>query len=223
MKIENRTFVVSGGSSGLGLATVRELLSAQGYVAILDRKTPPSLDEIARDGSSDRSHLLFVEMNILKVEEVESAVEKVVSWSKETGAHLGGLINGAGVAEAEVLINLNGVPHSERLWNRVIGINLNGTFHLTRLLVPHLIHVPPEDTADAERGVVVMISSTVAVSDYEGLVGQIAYAASKGAIRSMTLPMARDLARYNIRTVTLAPGPFTTPMTSQVPFSKFAK
>ncbi|EEB94191.1 hypothetical protein MPER_07034, partial [Moniliophthora perniciosa FA553] len=67
-------------------------------------------------------------------------------------------------------------------------------------------------TADAERGVIVMISSTVA---YEGLVGQIAYAASKGAIRSMTLPMARDLARYNVRVVTLAPGPFTTPMTGQ--------
>lgn len=110
-------------------------------------------------------------------------------------------------------------------------MNLTGTFNLTRLAVKHLINVPAEEGADGERGVIIMVGSTVAVSfpcpskapisflpsttQNEGQQGQIAYAASKGAIRSMTLPMARDLSRHSIRVVTISPSPFITPMTSQ--------
>jgi len=205
MKVANRTFVISGGSSGLGLATAEDLLQAEAYVAVLDISPMPS-------SYSLQSRLLYIEMDITKVEQVESAVEQVAAWSKSTGAHLGGVINGAGIAMAEMTVNLRGKAHSTQLWDKVIGVNLTGTFHLTRLVAKHLITVPREQGPDGERGVIIMISSTVA---YEGQAGQIAYAASKGAIRSMTLPMARDLARYGVRVVSIAPGPFKTPMTAQ--------
>ncbi|KAJ3786490.1 3-hydroxy-acyl-CoA-dehydrogenase [Lentinula aff. detonsa] len=233
MKISNRTFVVSGGSSGLGLATVRDLLQGNAYVAVLDLSSVPS-DLIADEGSSNniqKRRLLYIKMDVTQEDQVESAVDRVVEWSKSTGAHLGGVINGAGIAAAELTINRRGQPHSTRTWDRVLAVNLTGTFHLTRLVAKHLVTVPREyqllqtegaageskgaegmEESDGERGVIVMIASTVA---YEGQAGQIAYAASKGAIRSMTLPMARDMSRYGVRVVSIAPGPFKTPMTGQ--------
>ena len=123
------------------------------------------------------------------------------------------------------------------MWNFAIDVNLTGTFNLTRIACKHLVKVPPEDP-DGERGVVVLVASSAAVRfifraslflclfsstgtnyvsvipQFEGQPGQVAYAAAKGALVSMTLPMARDLERYGIRVVTIAPGPFITPMTS---------
>ncbi|KAF5384634.1 hypothetical protein D9757_007492 [Collybiopsis confluens] len=209
MKIANRTFVLSGGASGLGLATARHFLQADAYVAILDRSSVPALDESI--SNSDHPRLLCLQIDLEHVEGISDAVERVVAWSKSTGAHLGGVVNCAGIAEAEQTVTRRGQPHSVELWNRIITINLNGTFHLTRFVAKHLVLVPPEGP-DGERGVIIMVSSTVA---YEGQPGQIAYAAAKGAIRSMTLPMARDMARYGVRVVSLAPGPFKTPMTGQ--------
>ncbi|KAJ3890874.1 hypothetical protein GG344DRAFT_65922 [Lentinula edodes] len=233
MRISNRTFVISGGSSGLGLATVQELLRCNAYVAVLDL-SPISAELVSdetcsSDDTSQNPRVLYIETDVTQEDRVESAVDRVVEWTKSTGAYLGGVINGAGIALAELTINRQGEPHSTRTWERVLGINLTGTFYLTRLVAKHLVTVPREyeleETArereeegmtmkgsDGERGVIVMIASTVA---YEGQAGQIAYAASKGAIRSMTLPMARDMSRYGVRVVTIAPGPFKTPMTGQ--------
>ncbi|KAH9046574.1 AICARFT/IMPCHase bienzyme [Lactarius hengduanensis] len=205
MKIEDRTFIVSGGSSGLGLATVETILNEKGYVAIVDLKGP---DSSAFGPASSRVH--FWELDISQVEDITRVVEQVVLWTKETGSQLGGVINCAGVGTAAKIISAKGEPHSLDVWNFVLGINLTGTFNLTRLACKYLAKVPPEGP-DEERGVVVMVASAAA---FEGQPGQTAYSATKGALVSMTLPMARDLERFGIRVVTVAPGAFITPMSN---------
>jgi len=207
MKIDNRTFVVSGGSSGLGLATVVDLLSFPAtHVSILDRSPPPE--------STLNSRVKFFQTDITKVDEIESAVEQTVAWTKETGAVLGGVINCAGVGGAAKIIDAENQPHSLELWDFILAVNLTGTFNLTRLVLKHLIHVTPEDGEDGERGVVIMVSSAAA---YEAQPGQTAYGATKGAVRSMTLPLARDLSRHSIRVVSIAPGVFSSAMTDKMP------
>jgi len=160
--------------------------------------------------ASSRVH--FWELDIAQVEDITKVVEEVVSWTKKTGSQLGGIINCAGVGTPAKLIDAKGEPHSLDLWNFVLGINLTGTFNLTRIACKYLVNVPPEGP-DGERGVVVMVASSAA---FEGQVGHTSYAATKGALVSMTLPMARDLERFGIRVVTVAPGPFVTPMTNVI-------
>ncbi|KAI0255722.1 AICARFT/IMPCHase bienzyme [Lactifluus subvellereus] len=208
MKIENRTFIVSGGSSGLGLSTVESILQDKGYVAILDLKQP---NASAIGPATNRAK--FWELDITEVENITKAVEEVISWTKQTGALLGGIINCAGVAAGEKIIGAGGRPHSLDVWNFVMAVNLTGTFNLTRIACKYLVNVPPEGP-DGERGVVVMVASAAA---FEGQPGQTVYAATKGALISMTLPMARDLERYGVRVVTVAPGAFVTPMANVIP------
>lgn len=205
MKIEDRTFIVSGGSSGLGLSTVNTILQEKGYVAIVDLKGPD-----ASSFGSASSRVRFWELDITQTEDITKVVEEVVLWTKETGSQLGGVINCAGAGTAAKIIGPDGEPHSLDVWNFALGINLTGTFNLTRIACKYLVKVPPEGP-DGERGVVVMVASSAA---FEGQTGQTAYAATKGALVSMTLPMARDLYRFGIRVVTIAPGAFITPMTS---------
>ncbi|KAI0321603.1 hypothetical protein OF83DRAFT_1098807 [Amylostereum chailletii] len=204
MKAGGRTFIVSGGSSGLGLATVEYLLQENAYAAILDLKPPEGL-------SGPR--LKFWKIDITNNDEVAAAVDGAVAWTKETDAPLGGVVNCAGVGVAAKIIDRDGEPHSLDLWKFALDVNLTGTFNLTRLACKHLIDVQPRD-ADGERGVIIMVASSAA---FEGQPGQLAYAASKGALVSMTLPMARDLGRYGIRVVTIAPGAFTSAMTDKMP------
>jgi len=152
----------------------------------------------------------FYELDITQVKDIVKVVEQVVSWTKQTGASLGGIINCAGVGTAAKIIGADGQPHSLDIWNVTIDVNLTGTFNLTRIACKHLVTVPPEGP-DGERGVVVMVASSAA---FEAQPGQVAYAATKGALVSMTLPMACDLEQYGIRVVTIAPSTFTTPMMS---------
>ncbi|PPQ94437.1 hypothetical protein CVT25_002528 [Psilocybe cyanescens] len=207
MKAENRTFVVSGGSSGLGLATVQELLSQKAYVAIVDRSPP-------HDSISSSPNVKFYQTDITVLAEVASAVGNTVEWASSTGAPLGGVINCAGVGTASKIIDAHGKPHDLELWDFTIAVNLTGSFNLTRLVLEHLVKVTPEEGSDGERGVVVLVASAAA---FEGQPGQTAYSASKGALRSMALPMARDLARHAIRVVTIAPGVFDSSMTANFP------
>ncbi|KAG5637243.1 hypothetical protein H0H81_005288 [Sphagnurus paluster] len=203
MKIENRTFIISGGSSGLGLATAEDLLAGGAYVALLDIAAPPaSLAPSAR--------WVFVNTDVREVPQVEAAVKRVVEWTGETGARLGGVVNSAGLGRNELMVNVKGKPAGTDVWDLTMDVNVSGTFYLTRLALEHLIKVAPEDTPDGERGVIFLIASEAA---FEGQPGQTAYAASKGALRSMALPMARELARHHVRVVCIAPGPFTTPLT----------
>jgi len=216
MKIENRTFLVSGGAAGLGLATVRMLLQANAYVSILDIGTPPEpiLDPSSATSTSSppNSRVLFHRVDVGNVDDIEKAVEKTVEWTKETGAPLGGVVSSAAIGVAELIINSKGEPHTAKSWEKTLDVNLHGVFHLTRFTLKHLVRQPAERTEDGERGVVVMIASSAA---YEGQPGQLAYSATKGALIAMTLPMARDLARHHIRVVTISPSPFTTALTAQ--------
>jgi len=215
MKIANRTFVVSGGSSGLGLSTVQDLVKGDAYIAILDISPPPAswLGTEDASGNSHSRRVLYIKADITKVDEIERAVERAAEWTKETGAPFGGVLNCAGMGKPKLLVDRNGTPHSLGLWDYTLALNLTGTFNLTRLVLRHLVQVNP-DGEDGERGVIIMVSSEAA---FDGQAGVTAYAASKGALLSMTLPMARDCSRHGIRVVTIAPGPFTTPLTDLFP------
>ncbi|KAJ7604064.1 3-hydroxyacyl-CoA dehydrogenase [Roridomyces roridus] len=206
MKISGRTFIVSGGSSGLGLATVQDLLAADAYVSILDRTPPPS--------DLPASRTKFFQIDITKLPDIERAVNGTVEWTASTSAPLGGVINCAGVGPYAKVINHRNEPHSLDVWDLVLSVNLTGSFNLTRLALAHLVKISPEEGPDGERGVVVLVASAAA---FEGHPGQTAYAASKGALRSMALPMARDLARHGVRVVTIAPSAFKTNMTDTIP------
>ncbi|KZS94378.1 putative 3-hydroxyacyl-CoA dehydrogenase [Sistotremastrum niveocremeum HHB9708] len=203
MKIANRTFIVSGGSSGLGLATVQALHESGAFISVLDLRMP--------DGGFDGfSRVAFFKVDVTKVDQIQDAIDKTIEWAKSTRAPLGGVITCAGIAMLAKMVKSDGTPHPLKAWNKILDVNLNGTFNLARLTCQHLIKVDPEGS-DEERGVIIMVSSSEA---FEGQGSQTAYVASKGAIRSMTLPMARDLGRYGIRVNSIAPSAFATGMTA---------
>ncbi|KZT37961.1 3-hydroxy-acyl-CoA-dehydrogenase [Sistotremastrum suecicum HHB10207 ss-3] len=206
MKISNRTFIVSGGSAGLGLATVEALHDAGAYITVFDMKS-------SKDDFAGLSRVKFLKVDITKVDEIQDAVDKTAQWSQDIKAPFGGVVHCAGIGAGGVLVQKDGTPHSLETWNKVIDVNLTGTFNLSRLACQRLISVPPEGP-DGERGVIIMVSSADA---YEGQPSHTAYVASKGAIRSMTLPMARDLGRYGIRVNSIAPSAFKSAMTDQMP------
>jgi NAD(P)-dependent dehydrogenase (short-subunit alcohol dehydrogenase family) len=143
---------------------------------------------------------------------IASAVAATVAWTTETGKPLGGVIPAAGVGLPGLLLDKELRPVGMEAVDFVLGINLRGTLDLVRQVLPHLGAVPGEGP-DGERGVVVMVSSAAA---FEGQMGQVAYAASKGAVAAMTLPMARDLSRFGIRVVTIAPSMFDSNMTAHM-------
>ncbi|KIY73696.1 3-hydroxyacyl-CoA dehydrogenase [Cylindrobasidium torrendii FP15055 ss-10] len=206
MKIQSRTFVVSGGSSGLGLAAAEMLLSSGAFVANLDLAPPPDTSSLA---SSKQSK--FIHTDIASLPSVESAVSQAADWVAETGAAFGGVLNCAGIGGPSAhIVNRRDEPFPVEVWDKVMAVNTTGTFNLTRLVLKHLVKVAPEGP-DGERGVVIMVSSTAAHGADEGMV---AYAASKGAIRAMTTPLSRDMASRGVRVVTIAPTIFATPLSS---------
>ncbi|EPQ56540.1 NAD P-binding protein [Gloeophyllum trabeum ATCC 11539] len=178
----------------------------------MDLSDPP--DDLFHGLDSDaRRRVKFWKTDVTSAEDIQAGVDGAVRWCEETGAHLGGVICSAGVGGAAKIIDSHGNPHSLDLWNFILSINITGTFNLIRLALPHMVKLPPEGP-DGERGVIIMVSSSAA---FEGQPGQTAYAATKGAIRSMTLPLARDLGRYGIRVVSIAPGAFESSMTKNFP------
>jgi NAD(P)-dependent dehydrogenase (short-subunit alcohol dehydrogenase family) len=202
LQLQNSVFVVTGGASGLGEATARLLVESGAGVVIADLNAPRGQD-VARDlGSRARFAL------------VDVADESSVQRGLEVAAQLGtlrGVVNAAGIVLAEKVLGRNGV-HPLDAFNRVIQINLTGTFNVIRLATA--IMSSSEPTSSGERGVIV---NTASVSAFDGQVGQAAYSASKGGIVGMTLPVARELARYGIRVMTIAPGIFDTPLMSSLP------
>lgn len=207
-------------ASGLGRATALDLVRHGGYVSILDISQDTGDQLIAEINSKSTNRARFFKTDVTKTTDIEAAIEGTMSWIKETGRDLAGVIASAGVGFPEKIISLSSkaapgtlpTPMSLERAKFVLGINLIGTIDLVRLALPHLAVVKPTEP-DGERGVVIMVSSSAA---YDGQPGQVAYSASKGAIRSMTLPMARDLARFGIRAVTVAPSLFETNMTSKM-------
>jgi NAD(P)-dependent dehydrogenase (short-subunit alcohol dehydrogenase family) len=203
MNIRDAGALVTGGASGLGAATVRELCAARATVVIADVNRPVG-EELARELGEKAE---FVETDVTNEDSVRRAVAKA-------SARAGGLrilVNCAGVAIAEKVVGKEG-PHPLDRFERVIRVNLVGTFNALRLAAEVMSKNEPD--SGGERGAVVC---TASVAAFDGQMGQIAYSASKGGIVGMTLPAARDLARYGIRVVSIAPGIFDTPLLAGLP------
>ena len=203
MQIGNHVFLITGGASGLGAATAR-FFAAQGaflVLADLDRSAGEKL--AAELGPSSRFALTDVTS--------ENDAHAAIDLAREAFGHLHGLINCAGIAPSEKVVGRNG-PHRLESFAKVININLVGTFNMIRLAAASIAQEEPN--ADGERGVIV---NTASIAAFDGQIGQAAYAASKGGVAALTLPIARELARSGIRVVTIAPGIFETPMMAAFP------
>ena len=198
MQIENKVFLVSGGASGLGAATAEMLVAAGAKVMLVDLNADAVAAKARQLGDNARSAVADISQ--------EAAAEAAVNAAVEAFGGLHGLINCAGVVRGEKILGKNG-PHGLASFAQVINVNLIGSFNLLRLAAAAIAET--EADADGERGVII---NTASVAAFDGQIGQAAYAASKGAIASLTLPAARELARFGIRVMTIAPGIFETPM-----------
>lgn len=208
MKIADTTFIISGGASGLGLATARDLHAKGAYVSLLDLNSD-SGNEIA---TSLGSRAKFFETDVSDTESIAAAIQGSIEWTKQTGKEVGGVVAAAGVGLPGLIVDKKNEPIPISSIDFVLNINLRGTLDLIRQAVPHMTTRKP-DGADGERGVIIMVASSAA---FDGQMGQVAYAASKGAVASLTLPLARDLSRFGIRVVTIAPALFESNMTKMM-------
>ncbi|MFI4956232.1 MAG: SDR family NAD(P)-dependent oxidoreductase [Gammaproteobacteria bacterium] len=186
--------IVTGGASGLGEATVR-LLRAQGmHVVFCDRQTN---DALARETGA-----VFVQGDVTKAEDIEAAIAKANGPAPlRVVVHCAGILGGARISGKEG-------PHDLASFEKIIHVNLIGTFNVLRLC-SHAMSQSTMDNPDGARGVII---TTASIAAFEGQIGQAAYSASKAGVVGMTLPAARELARFGIRVVTIAPGLFETPM-----------
>lgn len=200
MEIANNVFIVTGGASGLGAGTVRMLVANGGKIVIAD------LQEAAGEQLAAELGQKFVKCDVTSEQDGEAVVAAAVKLGP-----LMGLVNCAGIATAAKTLGKDG-PHALHLFARTITVNLVGTFNMIRLASAAMAKNQP--VATGERGVLI---NTASVAAYDGQIGQAAYAASKGGVVAMTLPIARDLARNGIRCNTIAPGIFGTPMMFGMP------
>lgn len=203
MKLTGEPFLVTGAGSGLGAAGAVALVAQGARVALLDRDA----QALARTASQCGGDTWTVVADVTDESQVQHAVEQTV---QRLGG-LRGVIHCAGVAHAARIYGRQG-PMPLEEFEQVVRVNLVGTFNLMRLAVPAMAQMEPLE--DGERGVIVNTASCAA---FEGQIGQVAYAASKAGVVGMTLPAARELARFGIRVVTIAPGTFETPMMETMP------
>ena len=194
MRKEGNTFLVAGGGSGLGAATTDMLAASGARVLVADLK-----GEAPEEGR-------FVETDVTDEDSVRAAVEAAQDLGEFRGA-----VNCAGVASAEKVLGIEG-PHPLESFARVVQVNLIGTFNVIRLAAEAMSQNEPLESG--ERGVIV---NTASVAAFDGQIGQAAYAAAKGGVVALTLPVARELARSGIRVMTIAPGIFDTPMMAGLP------
>jgi NAD(P)-dependent dehydrogenase (short-subunit alcohol dehydrogenase family) len=196
MLARGRTFLVAGGGSGLGAATTRTLEEAGANVVVADLR-----------GKGAGTNARFVEADVTD----EGSVKDAIDAALRAFGGLHGAINCAGVASAEKVLGREG-SHSLATFSKVVEVNLVGTFNVIRLAAEAMARNEP--TEGGERGVII---NTASVAAFDGQIGQAAYAASKGGVAAMTLPVARELARHGIRVVAIAPGIFDTPMLAGLP------
>lgn len=194
MQFQDKTFIVTGGASGLGAATTAALIERGAKVIVADVKGE------APEGAT------FVQTDVTD----EASVTAMVEQANAEGT-LAGVVNCAGIGVAQKTVGKQG-PHDLGDFGKVIGVNLIGTFNVIRLAAAAMQRNEPGE--DGERGIIV---NTASVAAYDGQIGQAAYSASKGGVVGMTLPIARDLASSGIRVVTIAPGLFLTPMMAGLP------
>jgi NAD(P)-dependent dehydrogenase (short-subunit alcohol dehydrogenase family) len=203
MQIEDSVFIVTGGASGLGAGTARNLARLGGKVVVADLNEVAGQALIKELGPA----LRFVRADVTAETDAKAAVAAAV----EAFGALHGLVNCAGIAIGEKVLGKEG-PHALASFARCLNINVVGSFNFIRLAAEQMAKQQP--TEEGERGVIV---NTASIAAFDGQIGQAAYAASKGAVVGMTLPIAREFARSGIRCVTIAPGLFETPMMAGLP------
>jgi len=203
MKIENVVAIVTGGASGLGEATVRNIVANGGKAVIADVQVERA-DELVEELGDN---VMFVLTDVTS----ENAAQNAVDQAIEKFGKVNVLVNCAGIAIGERTVSKRGA-HNLDSFKKVIDINLIGTFNMIRLAAEKMQENEPYD--DGERGVII---NTASVAAFDGQIGQAAYSASKGAVAGMTLPIARDLSGSGIRVMTIAPGLFETPLFAQLP------
>ena len=203
MQITGRAFVVTGGASGLGRAAAEAIVGAGGSAVLLDFNAEAGKAAAQAIGESVR----FAQADVTSEEQVRAAVDVAVA----AFGNLYGVINAAGIGPAAKVIGRNG-PHPLDLFEKTIRINLVGTFNVIRLAAAVMTQNAPLESG--ERGVLI---NTASIAAFDGQIGQPAYAASKGGIVSLTLPVAREFAAVGIRCVTIAPGTFDTPLLAALP------
>ncbi|WP_028220320.1 3-hydroxyacyl-CoA dehydrogenase [Paraburkholderia oxyphila] len=203
MEIQGRTFLISGGASGLGAATARMIVGHGGRAVLADVNGQAGAELTSELGAAVR----FIQTDVTD----EISVERAVAHAVTEFGGLHGLICCAGVATGEKVLGKQG-PHGLTSFIRTVQINLIGTFNMIRLAAEAMRNNTPDE--EGERGVVI---TTASVAAFDGQIGQAAYAASKAGVVGMTLPVARELAAYGIRVVSIAPGIFETPMLMGLP------
>jgi NAD(P)-dependent dehydrogenase (short-subunit alcohol dehydrogenase family) len=203
MNLKHVRAVVTGGTSGLGRATVKALVDRGGRVTIVGRDLSRG-NLVCQEASGST---IFVRADVTDPEAVEAALCR----ASEAFGCPNVLVNCAGIANACKTVGRSG-PADLAAFLQVVGVNLVGTFNCIRLAAARMARSEPDATG--ERGVVV---NTASIAAFDGQMGQAAYAASKGGVTAMTLPIARDLAQFGIRVVTIAPGLFETPMIAPLP------
>lgn len=203
MQLQNKVIFVTGGASGLGEACVRLMVQSGAKAVIIDLNSEAG-ESLAKELGSAA---LFLKANVTTEADVQAAIKAAV----ERFGGLHGVINCAGIGVAEKVLGKNG-PSSLESFSKVISVNLIGTYNVIRLATAVMAENQPN--AGGERGVII---NTASVAAFDGQIGQAAYSASKGGIVGMTLPIARELARYGIRVMTIAPGIFDTPLLGGLP------
>ncbi|MCA1322894.1 SDR family NAD(P)-dependent oxidoreductase [Herbaspirillum sp. alder98] len=202
MGIKHGVYVVTGAASGLGHAVARMLIGAGAKVVLADVNPDAGAKAEAALGANAR----FVQTDVTS----ESSAVEAFAAASALGRVVG-LINCAGVAPGEKILGKDG-PHRLDSFVRALNINLVGTFNMVRLAAEHIARSEPDE--HGERGVII---NTASIAAFDGQVGQAAYAASKGGVVAMTLPLARELSRHGIRVMTIAPGIIETPMMLAMP------
>ncbi|WP_414430870.1 3-hydroxyacyl-CoA dehydrogenase [Alcanivorax sp. IL3] len=204
MNITDKVAVITGAASGLGQATAEAIIAKGGKVMILDRDDKRGPEVAVELGAN----AAFVQTDVTDEESVKAAIDATVE--KFGAIHV--CVNCAGVGSAMKTVGRENKPHDLGVFNMVVKINLIGTFNVARLAAAAMAENEPGE--DNERGLIV---NTASVAAFDGQVGQVAYAATKGGVVGMTLPIARDLAPLGIRCNTIAPGIFNTPLMNAAP------
>ncbi|MFD4929945.1 3-hydroxyacyl-CoA dehydrogenase [Peribacillus butanolivorans] len=203
MDIQETIAVVTGGASGLGAATVRNIIKKGGKAVIFDLSEENGVKMVEELGDS----VIFIKTDVTSEESVLEALEQGI----EKYGSINTIVNCAGIAIAEKVIGRKGT-HELKTFSKVVTVNLIGTFNVIRLAAEKMVNNQANE--EGERGVII---NTASVAAFEGQIGQAAYSASKSGIVGMTLPIARELASKGIRVVSIAPGLFHTPMFDSLP------
>jgi NAD(P)-dependent dehydrogenase (short-subunit alcohol dehydrogenase family) len=202
MNLQDQAVLVTGGASGLGAETARQMAAAGARVAVLD------LNMEAAEALAKEIGGVAVRCDITS----EASMQQALAAARVAHGLARVLVNCAGIGGAKRLVGKDGSPMPLEDFSRIVNVNLIGTFNAIRLAAADMVALDPLE--DGERGVIICTSSVAA---YDGQIGQAGYAASKGGLTSLTLPLARDLAQFGVRVMTIAPGLFLTPLLFKLP------